>query len=201
MVNSDQWLGALLVPLTELGATMDLGLARHVLLVRARFVVVAQRAHDRPGYQFADIGHETLTIVVAAVRLQGDRRVAQAAQVAHRLPVCDSPELRLVQDRFLELGIRNLARRGCTGAVPDQENARKNESQSSGRSCGEVDTRAVSMKNDFTSSALVQESKRFGPLLFRKRVATHPTNEKSPGAPGLSASAVAEQLSCCTWRT
>src|SRR5687768_4365562 len=72
-------------------------------------VIVAQSAHQGSGEEFADVGQKPLAIVMAPVRPEGNRRVAQVAQVAHRLTIGTSAELRLLQDRLFELGVADLA--------------------------------------------------------------------------------------------
>ena len=73
---------------------------------------------------------------MAPIGLQSECRVSQATKVAHSLPICGTSELRLVEDGFLKLGVRNLAiGHGCMSAAPGEQG---NDKDSFGESSSEL---------------------------------------------------------------
>src|SRR5215211_2043288 len=127
--NGDERLGPFLVAAASGCAALNLRLARSDLLFGLLLVIVAQAAHRGPCNQFADVGQEALAIGVPPVGPERKGSVPQAAQVAHALAMRGPAKLRLLQDRFFELGISDLAvRHGLCGAERAEESDREEKS-------------------------------------------------------------------------
>src|SRR4051794_2950460 len=88
---------------------LHLRLARGHLLLGLILVIVAQAAHRGTCNELADVAQEALAIGMTPVGPERKGSVAQAAQVAHALAMRRPAKLGLLQDRFFELGISNLA--------------------------------------------------------------------------------------------
>src|SRR4051795_7272459 len=103
--------------------------SRGDLLVGLILVVVAQGVHRGSCDKFADVGQETLAIGMTPVGPEREGGVPQAAQVAHALAIGQPAKLWLLQDRFFELGVSDLAvRHGSRDTERAQESGREEKS-------------------------------------------------------------------------
>src|SRR5215211_1546336 len=126
LVNGHERLGPFLVAAASGCAALHLRLAGGDLLLGLLLVIVAQAGHCGACNEFADVGQEALAIGMTSIGPERKGSVAQAAQVAHALAISRIAKLGLLQDRFFELGVRDLAlRHGWRDADRAQESERE----------------------------------------------------------------------------